>query len=63
MRWWNAEANQVSASIWRRVIIDYNLGGYGPYYDELRDRNPKKEAKVLQHLRMSQEYTATNHMR
>ena len=63
MRWWNAEANQISTSILRRVIIDYNLGGYGQYYDELRDRNPKKDAKVLQHLRMSQQHTATNHMR
>ena len=33
------------------------------YYDELRDRNLKKEAKVLQHLLMSQQHTATNHMR
>ena len=63
MRWWNAETNDNATSILRRVVIDHNIGGYGPVYDALRDKDAKMQLKVLQHLRLSQQHTAPNHMK
>ena len=62
MRWWNAEATPQVASVMRQLIIDHNIGGFGPSYDKLRQANLASELKVVQHLRAAQAHTATNHM-
>jgi hypothetical protein len=62
MRWWNAKANEQVASVVRSVVITHNLGGYGGSYDALRANEPKSEGKMVKHLRVSQQHTATCHM-
>lgn len=63
MRWWNAEGNDIAAIVLRRVVIDNNLGGYGSSYDARRLKAPASEMKAVQHLRLSQQHTATGHMK
>ena len=63
MRWWNAESNETVASVMRQLVVNHNIGGYGPSYDALRANDLKSEMTAVQHLHKSQQHTAANHMR
>jgi hypothetical protein len=46
----------------RLLVVTNNLGGYGESYDALRVNDPKREGKMVKHLRDSQQHTATIYM-
>jgi hypothetical protein len=62
MRWWNADANDRVPGIVRIRIIEHNIGGFGPHYDQLRQEDPKSEKALVARLRASQQHTANEHM-
>ena len=60
-KWHYSAINKELPPIIRSAIKRFNIGGYGPVYDQLREADPKAEIKMVRKLRSSQAHCVKSH--